>query len=146
VLNAVVAILAASKVGQVSGSIGAQMEGPQRLSQFVFEYFTSPQLTSVVPNKATLSGKTTSTDGRSVLLTILSFSPVTSPADVEVLFGNIACGAGTLCNIMTLRSLKVDGANQLQLRVSVPPMSGPGDVAISVKYIRAQRGSWVSKS
>jgi len=145
-LQAVVKMPAASKAGQVSGSIGAQLEGVQKISRFVFLYFKSPRLTSVVPNKATLSGRTTSTDGRSVLLTIMSFPPVASPADIKISFGNAVCSASTSCNIMTVRSSQVDGTNQLQLRVSVPPVSGPGDVAISVEYVRAQLGSWAPKS
>ena len=145
-LHAVIKIPAASKAGQVSGSIGAQLDGVQKLSRFVFQYFKSPQLTSVKPNKATLSGKTTSTDGRSVLLTIMSFPAVTSPADVKILFGNAVCDADTLCNIMMLRNSKVGGINQLQLRVSVPPVPRPGDVVISVEYVRAQLGSWAPKS
>jgi len=145
-LHAVIKIPAASKAGQVSGSIGAQLEGVQKMSRFVFQYFNSPQLTSIKPNKATLSGKTTSTDGRSVLLTITSFPAVTSAADVNIWFGNAVCDADTSCNIMTLRNSKVDGINQLQLRVSVPPVSGPGDVVISVEYVRDQLGSWAPKS
>jgi len=146
-LKVVVQIPVASKAGQVAGSIGAVVQGGQKTSRFVFQYFMSPQITSVAPNKATLLGKTTSTDGRSVLLTLSSFPSVTSAGDVKVMFGNTVCGvAGASCNIMTMRSSKVDGVDQLQLRVRVPPVSGPGDVAISVEYVRVQIGIWAPKS
>ena len=145
-LVAVVTIPAASNEGKVSGSISARLSdsGTHTMSRFVFQYFKAPVITSVSPTKATLSGKTSSEDGRSVLITIKNFPPVTSPSQVRVSFGLTVCSAGATCNIVELRSFKVDGTNQLQLRVNVPPVINPGDVIITVNDTRATV-SWSPK-
>jgi len=149
-LVAVVEIPVVSTVGTVSGSISAQIssngKSTQRMSRFVFRYFKAPVLTSVEPKIATLSGKTTAIDGRSVLLTILNFPMVVSPCDVKVSFGATVCGVGAACNIIELRSFKVNDANELQVRVRVPPVSTPSIISISVEYTHVKLGSWTPKT
>jgi len=149
-LVAVIEIPASSTVGTVSGSISAELSSNdprmQRMSQFVFQYFNEPVLRSVAPNIATLSGKTTALDGRSVLLTISHFPVVTSSSDVKVSFGPIVCGVGAMCSIIELRSFQVNNANELQLCVGVPPFSTPGIVSISVECTRVELGSWTPKT
>ena len=137
IIMAQVEVPASSKVGQVSGMMSAYQG--KSMSRFMFEYFKAPTVVSITPNKATLLGKTSSDDGESVLVTIVDFPPVSSSSDVQVSFGNTICGAkGNKCRVVSVRSSKVNGAVQVQLRVVVPSVTSPGEVAVKVEYLFAK--------
>jgi hypothetical protein len=54
--------------------LGTAINQVQKESRFLFEYFKNPEIMSVSPASATLTGKTTSEDGRSVILKIQNIS------------------------------------------------------------------------
>ena len=66
------------------------MGGVQKTSLFYFQYFEFPTVMSLEPDRATLSGKTTSSDGQSALFSIRNFLDVTAPEDLLVTVGTAA--------------------------------------------------------
>jgi hypothetical protein len=136
-LVAVVKAPASSDTGNVPGSISADnIANHPKVSRFMFSYFKAPTVSSITPSRATLLGKTTSGDGRSVLLKILNAPLVESPSDMEVHFDSVLCGAGRSCGVVEMKNGQVNGANQLQLRLVVPPVPAAGDVSVIVSFVQ----------
>ena len=132
-LVVVVRIPESKVAGTIACSIGAQINGVQKASRFLFEYFNNPEFISVSPGSATLKGKTTSKDGRSVLLKIKNFPAVTLAGDVLLTFGKHTCAVGSSCEITEIRSSQEADGNVLSVRARVPPATAPGTVTISIQ-------------
>ena len=96
---------------------------------FVFEYFKAPEIVSIAPRKATLTGKTESDDGRSISMVLKNFPPVSSASDLQIAFGATVCN-GMNCGLQSM----VLSMSTIHLQIRVPSMTLAGDVQLSVKY------------
>jgi hypothetical protein len=133
----------ASKVaGIVACSIGAALVledelgtaiKVQKESRFLFEYFKNPEIMSVSPATATLTGKTTSEDGRSVILKIQNFPALAQAKEFLITIGAHTCGAGAVCDITEIKSSQEKDGTVLFVRVRVPAATAPGKAAILVQ-------------
>jgi cysteine-rich repeat protein len=96
---------------------------------FNFECFATP-VAVVTPNQAMLSGKTASEDGNSIFISIRNFPALSSAADVDVSFGNVACGSKA-CSVLSFRN----AADTVTLLVTVPPVNRAQQVKLIVDYV-----------
>ena len=131
--------------GNVAGVLTGytSVGGPAMISRFFFQYFKTPTISDITPKKATLSGKTTSDDGKSVVIAIQDFSKETVLAgDLKLTFGNIECGMGASCQIMGLQQSK----NTVILQVSAPTAQAAGDVSVVVERKVLQPGRQLKRA
>lgn len=114
--------------GDIVGSIVGNVDGTDLSSQFYFTYFNPPRVLSVVPSRATLSGRTDDAqDFRSVLLRAEDFPHVASAEELLV-----TVGAET-AQVTSVRS-STDGTKSfLAVRIRVPEIASPGKAIITVE-------------
>ena len=98
-------------------------------ASFVFEYFKAPETVSIEPRRATLAGKTESSDGRSVSMVLKNFPSFSLASDVKITFGNTVCDDMN-CGVLSV----VPSLDKIHLKIRVPSMAVAGDVQLSVKY------------
>jgi hypothetical protein len=128
--------IVASSIGArlvLEDELGTAINQVQKESRFLFEYFKNPELMSVSPASATLTGKTSSEDGRSVILKITNFPALTQAKEFLITIGAHTCGAGAACDITEIKSSQDKDGNVLFVRVRVPEATAPGKVAIRVQ-------------
>ena len=82
---------------------GVVAYGEKRVS-FSFECFDAPAALAL-PALATLDGRTTSADKKSVALVLTNFPPLATTADVEVRFGDVVCDA-IACRVLSFSKCK----------------------------------------
>lgn len=120
-------------VGTVSCSISAFINGMERVSRFTFDYYISPVVKGLRPEKATLAGKTTSEDGISVLLTVANFPSVSSAGELLLTVGEHQCGQNSACGITEIKTSQEKDGPILFIRVRIPSASAPGTRVIRVQ-------------
>ena len=98
-------------------------------TNFNFECFALP-VAVVTPNQAMLSGKTASADGNTISISMRNFPALSSAADIDVNFGNIAC-RGEACSVLSFRN----AADAVTITVSVPPVERAQQVKLMVNYV-----------
>ena len=96
---------------------------------FNFECFAQPQATTV-PNKAMLSGQTSSLDGRTIAISMRSFPPLQTASDVQVRFGKILCVQDE-CGVESFTS----SASSVDIVVSVPSVVAAQEVILMVEFV-----------
>jgi hypothetical protein len=131
-----VAGIVACRIGAalvLEDELGTAINQLQKESRFIFEYFNNPEIMSVSPASATLTGKTTSEDGRSVWLKVKNFPALTQAKEFLITIGAHTCGALATCDITAIKSSQEKDGNVLFVRVRVPPATVPGKVAIRVE-------------
>lgn len=97
-------------------------------TEFEFECFVAPTVLAA-PNKATLDGRTSSSDGKSVSLVLSSFPRIARAEDVVVRFGSLVCD-GSLCGIQSYSNS--DGV--VSLSVLPPKVKVSAKVMVSVAF------------
>ena len=98
-------------------------------NRFNFDCFDSA-VAVVTPKQASLKGKTSSADGRSVTISMRNFPALKAAADVTVKFGNTKCG-GDECNVLSFKNL----AESVDIVVSVPAVERAMEVILMVEYV-----------
>jgi len=97
-------------------------------SSFVYECFDAP--TSLAsPAAATLDGRTSSGNGKSVTLLLGNFPKIATTGDVEVRFGDVLCDA-TRCSVVSFSN----GESGVTLVVTPPKVSLSANVLVSARY------------
>ena len=115
-------------VARLSGTVALKGE---RESKFVLECFDEPKI-KLSPAEATLDGGTLTEDGSSIQIELENFPKISSPSDLEILFGATKCD-GRLCTM-----LDYTNTDRLSIVVvSVPPALRVGTVSVQVTYIGA---------
>ena len=112
----------------VACSIVGIVGGIKRTSSFYFEYFDPPKVLSLEPERATLFGRTTAEDSRSVLLSASGdFPHVTSAEEIIVTVGEKT-------SQVTSVTTSTDGYTRfLYVRIRVPEMNVPGDAIVTIE-------------
>ena len=97
-------------------------------SDFEFECFDAPAVLSA-PNKATLDGRTSSSDGKTVRLILSNFPRIATAADVIVRFGSLVCD-GFVCGVQSYQNSDA----RVTLVVLPPKVQVSSNVMVSVSY------------
>ena len=100
----------------------------QKTSPFSYECFDKPAALAS-PASATLDGRTSSSDGRTVSLFLSNFPAVATSADVVVRFGSVTCDARA-CSVVSV----TNGITGVTLVLTPPELSSPANVLLSATY------------
>jgi hypothetical protein len=73
-------------------------DSKERVVSISFSYYASPAIVSVVPARATTDGRTTSADGKSVVVTLSNLPASAGPANLAVSFAPHGGKPETLCD------------------------------------------------
>jgi len=97
-------------------------------SSFAYECFDAP--TSLAsPAAATLDGRTSSSNGKSVTLLLGNFPKIATTADVVVRFGDVVCDS-TACSVVSFTNME----SGVTLVVTPPKVSLSANVLVSATY------------
>lgn len=116
-------------VMQLGSNIPGTVKFSNIESNFKFECYSLPVAT-LVPDKAMLSGKTSSADGKSIEISIRNFPALQSSANVQVKFGTLICG-GDECSVLSF----TNAVETVTLVVTVPPVKIARTVIVMVDYV-----------
>jgi len=121
-------------VGSMQVTVRDRIKGVTKESRVPFVYFRPPQVAEVDPNRATLTGKTSASDGKTIGITLRDFPKLTSAGEFTIKFADVVCGVlDKSCGITEVKSLHRNGQLLLFLRIKVPPRTEPGDVTVSIE-------------
>ena len=98
------------------------------LSKFSFECFAAAS-GYVFPARATLQGKTSHADGRSVEIWLSNFPHVAQPSDLRITFGDIKCD-GIKCALLALEN----SVRGVRVTVSTPSSPYVGEVDLEIVF------------
>ena len=108
-------------------------------SSFNFDCFDPPTALAS-PNTATLDGRTSGPDGKSILLVLSNFPRIATTADIAVRFGDIVCDTSA-CSVVSFSGL--GGTSGVTLVITPPKVDRSINVLLSASYIgKAEPPKW----